>query len=222
RALQVGFGLSEISLPPVQVAEIQKGGTIRRPQFERLLKIADRFFVVSLLRSEHAEVVPRFRIIRPKFQRLLEIPPRLLRRVAPEIERSQIVKSIRILRVRSYDLLKCVLSLFQKTMLKECDAVGVRVSLKRISLESPRKGKRFTQPFVCSARYQCEICKHFSGFYNAVVNLDDFAGWIDQQMCRKRQIAMPIEQIPVDDVIVPSRLSTREQDRKWQSCRPDI
>ncbi len=136
--------VGKISLPPVDVAQIQERNGIAGPQQKRLLEILNRIFRVSFLRGHHAKIVPRFRVVGTQLQSLFKIRARSGKVISPQAERTQVVVGVRIVRLAGDDLKKRLLGLLQIAVLEQYHSVRKFVAQERALVELSFEWDRFS------------------------------------------------------------------------------
>ena len=91
---------------PIEISEIQMRGIVVRQKVNGLFEIADGFFRIPFLCSQHSQVVPGFREGWMQLHGPLQIQLGISRTVAPEVQRAEVVVGICVVRIGCNNLLK--------------------------------------------------------------------------------------------------------------------
>ena len=70
------FGFVKGSLVAIVVSEVDQSGDLRGPQAQRFFKLANGVVSLTLLRGQHAKIVPGFRIVWAQLDCSFEVSPR--------------------------------------------------------------------------------------------------------------------------------------------------
>src|SRR5437588_2676875 len=175
---------------------------------------------LTLLRGQHAKIVPGFRIVWAQLDGLFEVLPRFWQGILAEFESAKIVVCLWILRLVIDDLLEGGGGLVEIAMLKHGDPVSEIIALEDVLVEGSGEGKGFPNPIGLRQVDQTQVFREPFRIHPALVNLDDQSFFVKEERSRERQISATVEQIAVKDVVDAGDFGRGAQSRKGQRFFP--
>ena len=178
--------------------------------------MANGVISLTLLRGQHAKIVPGFRIVWAQLDGLFEVLPRFWQGILAEVKSAKIVVGLWILRLGINDLLEGSGGLVKIAVLKHGNAVSEIIALEDVLVEGSGEGKGFPNSIGLRQVDETQVFREPFRIHSALVNLDDQSFFVKEERSGERQISATIEQIAVNCVVDAADFGRGEQSRKGQ------
>ena len=103
--------------------------------------------------------------------------------------------------------------MIEVAVLEKSDAVGEFVALKTAVIERSRKGESLCHAGIVSTRDLRGVNENLSRVDGIAVDVDDSAGFIEEERCGKRQIPAAVEKVAIKDVVNASGVGRAQKKR---------
>ena len=200
----------------IQVAEVPERQGILRVRANDLLKIDQGFIVPALLRREDSEIVQDDQVVRPELARPAQLAARLLPHFSLEVKRPQVVVGLGGIRVPARGELERLLRLVEISPLHKLRPVRKKVATESRPVGHPLEGQRFLDTLGLGLGNSRRIRDDLFGIERSLVDLSDESLFIDQKRRGKREIAVAVEEVTIEDVIAACHVIGGHQNQEGE------